>query len=369
MAARYGTPFFILELDQVALRIEAVRAAFGPQVQLWYAMKANPLPALLGWLRGRVDGLDLTSCHDIGLACAQGWARDTLGLSGPAKDAALLRSAQGCWIVVEALEELDDLLRYEIQSPQLLRLAPRLRVQGYAVPSGGVVSAFGVEVDLLAEAIAKGPGLRGIHVHGGSECTSAGGLLAGMEHTLALATQAERLGLRCDRINLGGGFGISSKVSLDLQRLGEGARKLLGQWAQRHPVEYLLELGRYLVGPAGSYLAKVVRVKSSFGQRVVILDGGLNHLLLHTPLVTGRSPKVENVSRPQAPLVPCRVFGPLCTPLDTLGEIVLPEPQPGDLLRILNVGAYGVSASPAAFLGQKRPLELLRFEGQTWPAN
>jgi diaminopimelate decarboxylase len=131
----------------------------------------------------------------------------------------------------------------------------------------------------------------------------------------------------------------------------------------------VVEPGRYLTGPGGLYVARVVANKLSRGTRFVVTDGGMHHHLA----ASGNLGQV--VKRDYPVLAPARmdasdfqrstVAGPLCTPLDTLARAVnLPPLRAGDLVAIMQSGAYGLSASPNGFLSHPRPAEILVDEGQ-----
>jgi diaminopimelate decarboxylase len=145
------------------------------------------------------------------------------------------------------------------------------------------------------------------------------------------------------------------------RRLGQSLQKFEAATGTRLGV--VLEPGRWLVAPAGLYVARVVSEKVSRGTHFTVLDGGLNHHLAAAGHLFGPNAPwlpLVNVSRPGAPLVTRTVVGPLCTPLDTLGvDVQLPEPAVGDLVGVLASGAYGYSFSPLKFLGHRPPAEVL----------
>jgi len=126
----------------------------------------------------------------------------------------------------------------------------------------------------------------------------------------------------------------------------------------------ILEPGRFLAGPAGVYLARTRTVKESRGKTFVVLDGGMNHHLAasgNLGQVIKRDYPVVNASRVgEAASQAAAVVGPLCTPLDTLArDASLAPVRAGDLLAVLQSGAYGLSASPVGFLSHPMPAEVL----------
>lgn len=371
LAERHGTPLYVYTLPTVRARLAQARATLEPGTRLLYALKANPHPPLLRALVPLVDGVDVASLGELQQARAAG--ASLVSLAGPGKtDAALAAGAE--LIVVESIAEL---ARVPGGASVLVRLNPRRRVRAFAVSTTGGPSPFGVDEEELpalaaalhAEAATRGLRYRGIHVHAGSQCASARAYLEHVTEVLELGARlAVDHALPPAHVCFGGGWGVAQDDQghdLDLAALSRGLTQALDRWAQHtaapRPVPSF-ELGRWLVAEAGAYVATVIATKVSRGVRFVILDGGLNHLLAATSAF-GRErphPPLENLTRPHAPRTRVTVVGPLCTPLDVLGhDVELPQPEPGDRLVFRRVGAYGLSFSPAAFLGHAPPTEIL----------
>ena len=217
--------------------------------------------------------------------------------------------------------------------------------------------------------LAAGAEWRGFHVYAGSQALSAEAVIETQAATIALAARlSEEAGAAPPLVNLGGGFGVpyyAGDMPLDVEAVGD---TLAAALAARPPVladtRFAIELGRWLVAEAGVYLTRVVDRKESGGETFLVCDGGLNHQLAASgnfgtvvrrnyPLaVAGRmgGSATEEVS----------VVGPLCTPLDRLGDhVALPHVEPGELVAVFLAGAYGASASPAAFLGHPPAAEVV----------
>lgn len=367
LAERHGTPFYFYDLQVLRERARRARAAL--PATLLYAMKANPHAELLRGLHGVVDGLDVASEGELERALACGWAPGRLSFAGPGKTPQELEQAvaHGVLVSVESLRELDALAALGKPARVRLRLNPTRRAQAYRLPMMGGPSPFGIDEEALPLAVDRLRQHRqldfdGLHVHPGAQCTSVGGFASAVAATLDLV---ERCGLSVRCVNFGGGFGVLAPGNeLDVEAAGKRLRAMLEKFeaATGQALVAVLELGRWLVGPAGLYVARVVSEKRSRGQHFVILDGGLNHHLGATghlaPEGAPRMPLV-NLSRPDAARVKCTVCGPLCTPLDTFGEVELPEPRIGDLIAVLGSGAYGYSFSPLGFLSHRLPPELI----------
>ena len=169
-------------------------------------------------------------------------------------------------------------------------------------------------------------------------------------------------------VNLGGGWGIPyfpGERRLDLAPVAEALAQATARLAQGLPAaELVLELGRYLVGEAGIYVARVLDRKVSRGQVFLVTDGGMHHHLAASgnfgqvirrnyPVAIGN--RLQSAERESASVV-----GPLCTPLDVLAEkLELAVAQPGDLVVVFQSGAYGATASPQTFLGHPACVEVL----------
>ena len=239
---------------------------------------------------------------------------------------------------------------------------------------------FGMDAaDLLASArrAVASPHLEllGLHAFGASNVLDAGGLADHVATTVATARELARaVGATLRLVDAGGGLGIPyepHQESLDLVRLGAGLHEITAGWVT-DPVlreaRLLLEPGRFLVGPAGAYLARVVDRKTVDGSIVVILDGGVHHVL--RPALVGQEHRIRSLGTHVEPpgngrLVPVTVAGPLCSGLDVFSQAaVMSPPEVGDLLAILDVGAYGFTESMPLFLSHPIPAEVAVHRGQ-----
>jgi diaminopimelate decarboxylase len=185
-----------------------------------------------------------------------------------------------------------------------------------------------------------------------------------------LAERAERLadryGLTVELLDAGGGLGIpytDAERPLDLDGLGARLADQVGTWPDRpalRATRLLLEPGRWLTGPTGTYLCRVVRTKEREGRLIAVTDGGIHHLL--RPRLVGQDHRVVPVGAAagRAGLGPTDVVGPLCTGLDHLSlGVPLPPVRPGDLLAVLDAGAYGFTESMPFFLSHPIPAEVV----------
>ena len=386
LAARVGrTPFYAYDRALIRSRVAQVREVLPPGVKLHYAMKANPMPALVGFMATLVDGIDVASAGELKIALDAGADPAEISFAGPGKTEAELRQsvASGVLINVESRREVVLLaaIADELGLPArvALRVNPDFELKGSGMKMGGGPKPFGVDVEQIPDVLGMiaGAGLHfeGFHLFAGSQSLRAESICEAQLKSYELALRLADLAPTPVRfLNLGGGFGIPyfpGEQRLDLQPIADNLGRLVARAARDLPQAALvIELGRYLVGEAGVYVTRIVDRKVSRGQVFLVADGGLNHHL-------SASGNFGQVIRKNYPVTISRqtgagagagaadrevasVVGPLCTPLDLLADrMELPVAQPGDLVVVFQSGAYGASASPQAFLGHPPCIEIL----------
>lgn len=380
LAERVGqTPFYAYDRSLIAARIDAVRQSLPAQVRLHYAVKANPMPALLGFLRPLVDGMDVASAGELKLALDAGADPQRIGFAGPGKREGELRQAvaSGVLLHVESARELLALARLAQSMGQparvALRINPDFELRGAGMRMGGGAKPFGIDAEqvpaLLRRMAAEGLALEGFHLYAGSQNLKASVIAEGMRRSLDLVLRlAEDAPNPLRYVNLGGGWGIpyfAHEAALDVALVADAVAQVQMDLLHALPCASLtLELGRYLVGEAGIYVARVIDRKVSRGQVFLVTDGGMHQHLAASGnfgQVVRRNYPVAIGNRLQAAERElASVVGPLCTPLDLLAECTeLAVAQPGDLVVVFQSGAYGLSASPQAFLSHPSCLEVL----------
>jgi diaminopimelate decarboxylase len=380
LAAQVGqTPFYAYDRALLRARVAELRAALPQPVKLHYAMKANPMPALVGLMAGLVDGIDVASAGELKVALDAGAGPAEVSFAGPGKRDVELRQAvaAGVLVNVESARELPVLAAASQALGQparvALRVNPDFELKGSGMKMGGGPKQFGIDVEQLPEVLrqvaALGLSFEGFHLFAGSQNLKAEAICDSQCKSYELA-----LRLAADApapvrfLNLGGGFGIPyfpGDQRLDLAPIGANLAQLVERAAREMPqARLVIELGRYFVGEAGVYVTRVVDRKLSRGQVYLVCDGGLNHHLSASgnfgqvvrknhPVTIGN--RVDAAEREVASAV-----GPLCTPLDLLADRMdLPLAQVGDLVVIFQSGAYGASASPQPFLGHPAVVEVL----------
>ncbi len=379
LAARVGqTPFYAYSRPLLRQRVAELRAALPRAVKLHYAMKANPMPAVVQFMAGLVDGIDVASGGELKVALDAGADPAEISFAGPGKRDPELRQsvAAGVLVNVESLRELPVLAAasQELGLPArvAVRVNPDFELKGSGMKMGGGPKQFGLDVELVPEALAfaarEGLAFEGFHLFAGSQNLRADSICEAQCKSYELALRlAGHAPSPVKFLNLGGGFGIPyfpGEQRLDLAPIGANLQAIVERAAREMPAAgIVIELGRYLVGEAGLYVTRVVDRKVSRGQVFLVCDGGLNHQLA----ASGNFGQVVRKNYPVG-VFPVRgtaretasAVGPLCTPLDLLADRMdLPQARVGDLVVVFQSGAYGASSSPQAFLGHPACAEVL----------
>lgn len=383
LAERIGrTPFYAYDRGLLSARVAQLRRALPPQIKLHYAMKANPLPAVVGWMAGLVDGIDVASAGELQVALNAGADPAEISFAGPGKRDIELRQAvaAGVLVNVESARELPVLAaasqRYGLPARVAVRVNPDFELKGSGMKMGGGPKQFGIDTEQMPELLAElgrlGLAFEGFHLFAGSQNLRPESICEAQQKSYELALRLAALAPSPVKfLNLGGGFGIPyfpGEQALDLAPIGANLQQLVERAAVEMPQAHLvIELGRYLVGEAGLYVTRIVDRKISRGQTYLVTDGGLNHHLSASGnfgQVIRKNYPVTIVRQlgaaPAAGLESASVVGPLCTPLDLLADrMELPVAEIGDLAVVFQSGAYGASASPEHFLGHPHCAEVL----------
>ncbi len=380
LAGRVGrTPFYAYERDALVERVALLRRHLPPGVELHYAMKANPMPALVAFVASLVDGLDVASGRELAVALDAGMPASKISFAGPGKSEAELGQAlaAGVLVNVESTREIDVLARLSAESGRVARVAvrvnPDFELKSSGMKMSGGPKQFGIDAERVPDALEligrRGLSFEGFHIFSGSQNLRADAICDAQRKTIQLALDLARSAPSAVRIvNIGGGFGIPyfpGEIALDLDSIANNLRDLVEKTRAALPdAKIAIELGRYVVGECGIYVCRVIERKLSRGHVFLITDGGLHHHLAASgnfgqvirknyPVVVGN--RVQGSRRELVSVV-----GPLCTPLDVLADRMdLAEAREGDLVVVLQSGAYGASASPQGFLSHPEVAEVL----------
>ncbi len=379
LAASVGqTPFYAYDRRVIKKQVDTLRNTFPKEIHLHYAIKANPMPAVVQYMATLVDGFDLASAGEMRVALDTNMATKHISFAGPGKTDKELTQAIASEIVInmesenemERISKIADALNL---TPNVaIRVNPDFELKASGMKMSGGPKQFGVDAERVPEMLKRLAELNlqfyGFHIFSGSQNLNADSIIDAHNKTFELAIRlSEHAPCPPQLLNIGGGLGIPyfpGETRIALEPIANNLKSLLPDVKKQLPdAEIVMELGRFLVGESGVYVSKVIDKKVSRGETYLITDGGLHHHLAASgnfgqvirknyPAMIGN--KVEGEKEL------ANVVGPLCTPLDILAnKMDLTEANIGDLVVIFQSGAYGYTASPERFLSHPAVKEVL----------
>ncbi len=372
------TPFYAYDSHVIGAQVEKLRAALPSGIHLHYAMKANPMPQVVQYLAGITDGLDVASAGELRVALETGVEPASISFAGPGKSDADLRAAVAGGVIINMesageMQRIAALAKLGGTRPRVaIRVNPDFELKAAGMKMGSGPKPFGVDaecVPAMLETLGTLPlDFMGFHIFSGSQNLRAQAIIEAQSKTFELALRLARTAPSPVRwLNIGGGLGVPyfpGEQRLELAAIADNLAALLAAARKQLPeAEIVMEMGRYFTAEAGIYVCEVVDRKVSRGETFLITNGGLHHHLAASgnfgqvirknyPLCLGNRVTSEDMEV-------VNVVGPLCTPLDILGnKVALPPAAPGDLIVVFQSGAYGFTASPRDFLSHPQPGEI-----------
>lgn len=336
-------PAYVYDLADLDAHMAAIRSAMG-DIEVYYAVKANPDPNLMKVIAPYVEGFEIASGGELAHV-REHFPGARIALGGPGKtDTELFADVYR--LHVESPSEIRRLFATGRSADVLLRVNLDIPIKGASLAMGGGATPFGMDPDGVAECLDMLMGqdavrLRGIHAH------LASGLDAPTMLELASAILDYARGLGVTEINVGGGMGVSytdPESRFDWQAYGAGLAAL------RRPGETLrIEPGRSISVYCGRYVTRVMDVKRVHGELFAVVAGGTHHI---------RTPATKGHSQPMiidAPGELTTIVGQLCTPKDTIAKHVPVSLKTGDVVEFLMAGAYAWNISHHDFLMHPKP--------------
>jgi diaminopimelate decarboxylase len=373
MAAAEGTPLYVYSAATIASRYHDIDDAFASHPHaMHYALKANSTLAIARLLRSLGSGADANSGGEIDVALRAGFIPPQIVFTGVGKTDLELAQAVDLGVkTINAesageLERIDAIARAQQGRARVaLRINPDIDARSHPHISTGLsTNKFGIPLDAVRElcrrmALRDGLEIVGLHAHVGSQILDLQPLRRAAEALVAVARALRDDGVQIDHLDLGGGLGISYDGA-PAPTAKDYAAALL-PIVRNSGLTIVLEPGRHIVGPAGALVSRVVDVKEQPGKTFVILDAGMTELL--RPMLYGAFHRIEPVDASEAPDILCDIVGPLCESSDTLGkDRRLARPRTGDLMAVLDVGAYG-SVMASNYNRRPTPAEALVQDG------
>lgn len=378
-----GTPAYIYERAAIKGAYAALRKHLPRDIEIFYAVKANPNKAVVAFLGKLGAGADVASSGELEIALKSGIKPSLISFAGPGKTKEDLVFAIRKKIAAISIESDAEALLVNELSKRMkrvtsvtVRINPLAGSKQAGLRMGGGSQQFGIDEENVPEVVkiikkCRNLVFSGVHMHTSSQILSEEVIADNIRYLLDFCIRLQnKFDVDIRHVNCGGGLGIpyyAGQKPLDNRKLGLLIKRAFEQTdAGRHLKQsrFIMEPGRYLVGEAGAYVTKVLYKKKSRGKTFLIVDGGMHQNLAAAGLlgeglrrnrIFGAITK-KNTSRREI----VTVAGCLCTPLDILArDIELPQCEPGDHLYITCSGAYGYSASPLGFLGHSLPFEIV----------
>ncbi len=373
LAAKFGTPLYVYSATAIRERFGAFRRAFGrARHTICYSVKANSNLAVLGLLHRLGAGFDVVSGGELARVLqVDRRAGEDVVFSGVGKTAAEIAAALGAGILmfnVESESELAVLARCAARARKKARVAlrvnPHIETETHPYISTGLREhKFGVAIEQAREIYAR---IReekyldpaGISVHIGSQITDMEPFRQAMLRVADLARQLAADGHRIRYVDAGGGLGISYTGEDDFPRRAQAYAQAVLAPLRGLKIHLLLEPGRALVGPAGALLTRVLYIKSNDHKRFVVVDAAMNDLL-RPALYAAYHEIVPVETRDGTSRAEVDVVGPVCETGDFLArDRQMPMLSEGELLAVLDAGAYGMSLA-SNYNTRGRPAEVM----------
>lgn len=374
------TPFYVYDKAIIKATIEQLTTVLPNKIKVHYAIKANPYPALVHFIKPLVKGFDVASKKEMLLALQTGMDTNEISFAGPGKTEADIRSAviAGITLHAESRTEIDRVITVgetlKVKPNIAIRINPVFELKASGMKMSGGSKPFGIDEEQLPEILKtldyEKINFRGFHIFAGSQNLKAEAIIEMHQKTFELAQKlVEMTPVKINYINIGGGLGIPyfpGEKRLDLMPVCENLSQLIIKYPQLDSIDLVMELGRYLVGESGLYVSKIIDKKISRDTHYLVCDGGLHHHLSNSgnfgqvirknyPVDIGNQLTDESDNYQKVNIV-----GPLCTPLDIIASAVeLPTANIDDYVVVYQSGAYGASASPKDFLSQPAVSEIL----------
>ena len=379
------TPAYVYDADVLMGRVAWLARALDGLLDISFAIKSNPNPAILRIMAEVVPWLDASSWAEVQRALNAGKPACRITYSGPGKRHRELQAAVQARVptVVESQDEIEQLVDIcragSFLHDVLVRINPDHVPRGFGASMSGKPSQFGIDQDQAPDAISridKSGVLRlaGLHIYTGSNALSADPIVENFENMARLFLSLSENGARrLDKLIFGSGFGIpyhDGQATLDVVEVCDGIAPVL-RHLRTHPglsqTSFVLEMGRWLVGPAGALVTTVLSRKTSRGQDIAVCDAGFNNHLAACGMMGATFRKdypIVLLHDDRWPQDAVKLTGPLCTSIDALaGPLQIGPVKRGDAIAILQSGAYGLTASPTRFISHPDPIEILHRGG------
>ena len=371
LVAAYGTPLYVYSESSILSRFREFNSAFdGVDRLIAYSVKANGNLSLLQLLAREGAGADIVSGGELHRALLAGIPAERIVFSGVGKTVVELAAALDAGIYsfnVESEGELRELNNLGQtmgkRAPIALRVNPDVKAttQHHYTATGHKETKFGIPIEEARRLYrfardAKGLHVRGVDVHIGSQILDVEPYKLALDRVLELIDDLRKDGIDLEYVDLGGGFGVSYEQGRETPAK-DFADALLPD-LKKSGLKLVLEPGRFIMGPSGVLLTRILYIKSYGGKTFVITDAGMNDLL--RPSHYASYHLIQNAEHHEGRReAAVDVVGPICETGDFLAlDRTMELPQEGELLAIHTTGAYGFSMA-STYNARTRPAEVL----------
>ena len=358
-----------------------------------YSVKCNPYPEVLRCVLNQGFGVDAASLAECVMGQKAGLGKDMVIFSAPGKTMADIRGGLGIsTLVADSAAEVERIQEAAAEQGVVAEIGLRVNPDFTYTADTGVASKFGIDEQLIYDSMKswkKLPNIRivGLHAHLKSQELSAETLKGYYRNMFRLSVSMREAFGTLKFVNLGSGMGIpfcETDKPFDTTALGAETQRLMAEFQEKLPeTRFYIETGRYAVGTAGTYVAKVVDKKVTHGKNFVLLSATLNgfarpsmvamleHFMGNGPIAAWEPIYTGDHSFQMIPLVETAeretvtVTGNLCTGTDlVLSDADMPKMEVGDTVVFPNAGSYAAVISPMQFASQPKPAQLfLRADG------
>ncbi len=376
LVREYGAPLYVYEEKILEERFELLSSNFRG-FDVFYSFKSNPNPQICSCIKRKGGFADTASIGELRLALGCGFKGSEIIYSAPGKLEEEIREALGkCIIIADSLNELEMInevcRELGIVEEIGVRINPNYSIEGTDALEvmSGFPSKFGIDEEDLYKNIGnigelKNIKIKGIQIYMGSQIVDYNIIYNNFLNIFKVAELCKKeLGIDIGFIDFGGGFGIKytkRDEELNIKKAGEMVQELRNsrEFESISGARLIIESGRFLSGPSGYYIARVLDTKVSRGKNYAILDGGMNTFFRPVfikenryPIEVGNKMNLEKNKK-------VTLGGVMCTPIDIYEEdVMLPEVEKGDIIVFFNTGAYGYTMSLTKFITQRTAGEI-----------
>ncbi|MFE6375622.1 alanine racemase [Bacillus subtilis] len=383
---RTGTPAYIYDVTTIERKIKQIQTSMHDKTELFYSLKANPNPSIVKLIYDAGANLEICSLLELEIAMQIKASPKRVLYLGPGKTKEEIRAVLEFgveYFIIESFQELELINEMASRLKRKVKAGIRFNLNSSAKGSklimGGKPRQFGIDEEQAETLIdtaqkMKNIMINGIHVYNGTRILQSDVLVDNTKYILEFAQKLyNKHPFNLQYVDIGGGMGIpyfNNETELDFEQAAVSINQSIEEFHQKvcKPVKILLESGRFIVGESGVYTTKVLYTKESKGVKFAITDGGTNHHMAAGGMGNAlkKNFPVKTLNKMNKPLTEqYNIAGPLCTPNDVIAKrLETPALEPGDLIGIMNAGAYGLTASPVLFLSHFIPAEVLVKENK-----